>query len=324
MKYQNIKSFAQHLPKGGQRVYLVQIASDQERLDLFDTIIDQAIPKDHSLSRFSSDTELREVFDALASPSLFGGDAVVVLDGCEAFKKKEVELLTQFIENNIPSGYLLLGSRGKTPLSKVVEKLGLLLDMSEEKPWEKEKRFGLSLSEIAQKEGKRLSPDAIPLLIELGGTDISMLSKEVEKLICYVGDHPTIERSDVFRLCGSNVTETPWQTAEEIVWEGRASFDAATFPALIFGLRSQLQLGLKITSLIEEGVLIGEWAPYFPKIWPKTLEKRKEQAARKGSSYFKQGLELLFKIESMSRMGGVQMEALFDLFRTTLGTYAKR
>lgn len=327
MRYQNIKAFERHLSENSScekcRVYLVQMSDDKERLNLLNEIICKSIPKNHSLEKFSSSDELREIFDALISPSLFGGQVVVALDECEAFKKKDVETVSEFIEKSSLSGYLLLGSRGKTPLSKVVEKIGLVLDMSEEKPWDKEKRLAETLGEMAKMEGKRLSPEAIPLLIEWLGTDIATLSQEVQKLVCYVGDKLIIERSDVFCICGSNVSKTPWQAAEEIVWEGEASFDPTTFSALIFALRSQLQIGLKITTLLKDGIPSAQWAPYFPKIWPRTLEKRKEQAARKGSAYFKQGLEMLFKVESMSRQGSVDTEALFDLFRTTLKTACK-
>lgn len=319
MKYQNLKLFEKNLFSHDTcRVYLVQMSSDQERSATLQKIVESALPSTHSLERFSKDVECRELFDAMLSPSLFGGDGVVLLDECEALKKKEVEKLTEFLEKGFLAGYLLLGARGKTPLSKVVEKIGLVLDMTEEKPWDRDKRLTETLAEMAKNEGKWLSPDAIPLLLECAGPDISLLTQEVQKLICYVGDRPTIERSDIFRICGANTLDTPWQIAEEIIWEGKGTFDASGFHGLIFSLRSQLQLGLKITSLLDAGIPGSEWAPYFPKIWPRTLEKRKEQAARKGTKYFKQGLEMLYKIESFSRTGSMSVEALFDLFRTTL------
>lgn len=327
MKYQNVKSFEKHLSSASPdhlcRVYLVAIADNHERSQVLQSLVQKTLPPDCSLQRFSPDLECHELFDALQSPSLFGGDAVVLLDECEELKKKDVEKLSGFLEKNALCGYLFLGSKGKTPLSKIVEKVGVVLDMTEEKPWDKEKRLAESLSEIAKKEGKRLSPDAIPLLFERLGMDISLLTQEIFKLSCYVGDRLTIERSDIFRISSTTSSHTLWQMAEEIVWEGRGSFDASMFPGIIFSLRPQLQLGLKITTLLEDGIPLQEWTPYFPKMWPRTLEKRKEQAVRKGASYFKNGLEMLFKIESLSRTGSVQPEALFDLFRTSLDSYAK-
>lgn len=327
MKYQNVKSFEKHLlsayPDHLCRVYLIALADDCERSQVLQLLAQKVLPQDGMPQRFSPDCECRDLFDALQSPSLFGGDAVVLLDGCEALKKKDCEKISEFLEKSPLCGYLLLGSRGKTPLAKIVEKMGVTLDMSEEKPWDKEKRLTETVSDIAKKEGKRLSPDAIPLLFERLGMDIAMLTQEIFKLACYVGDRLTIERSDIFQMCAPTSNSTLWQMAEEIIWEGGGSFDPSIFPGIIFSLRPQLQLGLKITTLLEEGVPPQEWTAYFPKMWPRTLEKRKEQAERKGSFYFKNGLDMLFKIESLSRTSSIQPEALFDLFRTTLDSYAK-
>ncbi len=324
MKYQNVPSFEKHLASASPdhlcRVYLIAMADDYERSLVLQSLVKRTLAPDCSLQKFSPDLDCRELFDALQSPSLFGGEAVVLFDECEALKKKEAEQIAAFLEKTTLYGYLLLGSRGKTPLSKVVEKIGVVLDMSEEKPWDKEKRISEALAAIAMSQGKRLASDAIPLLLERLGTDISLLTQEVHKLICYVGDRPTIERSDIFRISSTGGSYTLWQVAEEIVWEGGGSFDPSMFPGIIFSLRPQLQIGLKITTLMEEGVPFSEWTPYFPKMWPRTLEKRKNQAAQKGSLFFKKGLETLFKIESLSRTGISQTEALFDLFRTTLNS----
>lgn len=322
MKYQHIQAFEQALSPS-IRIYLVQIPSDQERADVLQTMIRKIAKENPTLERFSGgDVDCRALFDALVSPPLFGGEALVVVDECEALKKATQEKIGEFLEKNSIAGYLILSSKGKTPLAKVVEKLGAILDMSEEKPWEKEKRVALTLSDMAKKEGKWLSSEAGNLLIEKVGSDLALLSQELRKLICFVGMRPNIERSDIFRLCSNHTNETPWSLAEEIIWEGKGTFEPSLFVPLIFALRAQLQLGKKILSLMEEKVPSSEWSPYFPKVWPKTLEKRREQAMKRGSVYFDKGLEMLFKIESLSRASS-DPSALFDLFRAHLVSYVR-
>lgn len=299
-------------------MYLVIINGVQERAEVFQKLN----RKEHSLEKFSPDVEMHTLFDALLSPSLFGGETVVMLDECDLLNKKDAEKLAEFLEKNEPVGTLLLGAKGKTPLVKVVEKVGSVLDMSAEKPWERDKRLFDAMIHLAKEQGKWLSGDAADLLIEKIGADFSFLSQEIHKLICFVGDRPNIERSDVFRISATNSLETPWKTAEEIVWEGGgAKFDASGFFGLIFSLRAQLQMGAKITSLIESGVPSNEWNAHFPKVWPKTLEKRKSQAMTRGSLYFQKGLETLLKVEMLSRTGS-SSQGLFDLFRSSL--HAKR
>lgn len=328
MKYQNLKSFEKHLESASPdhlcRVYLIAIPDDFERGKILDLLAKRLSPSGSSVQRVSPEGELCELFDALQSPSLFESESVVLLDSCEALKKNTAETLSQFLEKTACCGYLLLGAKGKTPLAKIAEKVGVVLDFSEEKPWEKEKRICEALIEMARKEKKRLSADAPALLFERLGMDMALLTQEVFKLICYVGDRPTIERSDVFQISASSLTPNLWQMAEEIVWEGKGAFDASTFPAILFSLRSQLQVGLKMAVLMEQGIPSHEWTPFFSKMWPKTLEKRKEQTSKKGALYFKKGLETLLKIESLSRSGSAKAESLFDLFRTSLKTYEKR
>lgn len=318
MKYQNLPSFEKHLtasaPHHFAHVYLVIMSDDEERSSVLHSLSSRLLSADSPLEKFSSDCEMRSVLDALQSPSLFGGDPVVVLDGCESVKKKETDVLLNFLEQVVFSGYLLLGSRGKTAFSKGIEKIGVVLDTSEEKPWDKEKRLAQYVIGRAKEAGKWLSSDAAALLLERLGQDVALLSHEVDKLICYVGDRSTIERSDIFRISSTHLSLTFWEMAEEIVWEGKKVFDEAAFPALIYSLRSQLQIGLKMTVLLEEKVPLQEWSVYFPKMWKSTLEKRKEQSAKKGSLFFRKALDLLFKIESLSRAGSHQTGAFLDLF----------
>ena len=178
--------------------------------------------------------------------------------------------------------------------------------------------------ERAKRLGKRLSSDAAPLLFERLGFDAALLDSELDKLVCYVGERPTIERADIFRISAESRAQTVWQSAEEIVWEGGSSVDPSSFFGLIPAIRSQLQIGLKISSLSEGGVPPEEWLSHLPKMWPRALDKRREQASKKGSSYFRRGLDLLFKIELLSRTGSSQEEAMLDFFRTSLGGYGRR
>ncbi len=329
MRYQNIKSFQKHLasaaPRHLSRVYLILIADDFERSKALDSILSYLLTPDSSLSRFQgSDLVLRDLFDALQSPPLLGGEPIVVLDEADKLPKKNVQILSESIGSlasmsSGASGYLLIGSRGKTALASVIEKEGVVLDLADEKPWDKEKRLSEQLAERAKNAGKRLDPGAVALLFERLDKDSALLESEIDKLICYSGDRGSIGREDVLAISAASRTSSLWQTAEEMIWDGEgSSLDANSFHACIPTIRSQLQLGLSLATLIEEKYPPGQWSSYLPKLWPKTLEKRSAQAAKLGSRYFRNGLEKLFEIEQLSRSGSNQYAALFDLFRVHL------
>jgi DNA polymerase-3 subunit delta len=325
MRYQNLKSFQKHLssaaPHNLCRVYLVAIPDDFERAKGIDAILSYLLTPDSPAARFTgTDLVLRDLLDALQSPSLLGGDPIVILDEIEKMPKKQAQTLADFLESASLGGYLLLGARAKSPLAPTVERLGVIFDLLDEKPWDKEKRMMEQLSERAKNAGKRLNPDVVSFLFERLEKDAALLESEIDKLICYVGERASIEREDVLRICSANRTHTLWQMAEEVIWEGGSlsSIDSASFHAVIPVLRSQLQLGLKITALIECKLPAEEWGVHLPKLWPKVLEKRSSQAARLGSAYFRKGLDRLFEIELLSRSGSTQYAALLDLLRTHL------
>lgn len=322
MKYQNLKSFQKHLssaaPHNLCRVYLVAIGDDFERNSVLNSILGLIQTPDSFPSRFSGENfVLREFLDALYSPSLLGGEPIIILDEFEKVGKKELQPL---LDQPLPPVYLLLGSRSKTPYAAAIEKLGVILDLTEEKPWDKEKRISEELATVAKNAGKRFTPEALQLLLDRTEKDLALYLSEVEKLICFVGEKEIIEREDVLRISVVSRSHTLWQTAEEVIWEGKPfpPIDSVSFHGLVPLLRSQLQIGLKIAALIEMQCPADEWGKHLPKMWPKALEKRSPVAARLGSPFFKRGLQKLLEIELLSRTQSTQYPALLDLFRSQL------
>ncbi len=265
-----------------------------------------------------SEVSFSTLSDTFLSPSLFGGEPFLIVDEAEKMEKKDLGSLADLV-SRIQYGYLICGVRAKSGLTVAFEKSGMVLDLLDEKPWEKERRLTEQMAIRVSRFSKRLGSDAMALLFERLGVNGALLDQEIDKLVCYVGERPTIERSDIFRVSAASRTYTLWQIAEEIVWkEGGAPIDSASFHGLIPAIRSQLQLGLKLVELSAAHTPRDQWSIYLPKIWPKTLEKRSVKAVQFGRSYFQRGLAVLFAIELLSRSGSTSEEALLDFFRVSL------
>lgn len=317
MRYQNLKSFQKHLksaaPHNLCRFYLVAMADDFERAKALNEVLGYFQPEPTRLNCDKS--ALADCMNAMQSMSLFG-ESMVVIDGIEKLSKKEIQTFTDSLGS--ASGFVLIGSRSKlSSLFALVEKEGVILDLLDEKPWDKEKRLAEILIERATLSGKRLLPDAAHLLFERLSLDPALLESEIDKLICYVGDLPTITKEDISSISALSQSSTLWSQAEEMVWEGAEILpvDSTSFHGLIPALRSQLHIGLSLATLIEEKKPSEEWSRYLPKLWPKTLEKRSSQAARLGASYFRKKLEKLFEIELLSRSNSTQYTALLTSFQ---------
>ena len=94
---------------------------------------------------------------------------------------------------------------------KKLEKTGIILDIPEEKTWEKEKSMQAWIIDYAAKSGKKVDSTTALQLIKLVGTDTATLHQELEKLICFVGDAPTISAQDAAKLCAATPLDTIWQ-----------------------------------------------------------------------------------------------------------------
>lgn len=312
MKYQTILHFQKHLQaEPRSRFYLVLVADDFERHRLFEAILSR-LPAPIRLN--GEETDLKTCLDSMQAMSLFG-DAATLIDAVEKMGKKEQQQLGEQLKH--ASGFVLLGARSKTAVSAVVEKEGIVLDLLEEKPWDRDKRL---VEQIKLQAKNRLSSDVAMLLLERLGSDPALIASEVDKLLCYVGDREIITAEDVLRMSPVSRQLTFWQIAENVVWEAGTfgAIDVNAFHGLFPALRAQLHMGMTLATLIEEKRPVEEWSRYLPKVWPKMLEKRSAQAARLGTSFFQKGLELLFEMEVASRTYSTHYQALMDRFRVEL------
>jgi len=297
----------------------VAVADDYERNQLIDQVLAVFNSPDRVV-RINT-FEFTTVREALETASLFGGETIVVLDEADKLLKADVTKLQTLFP--VTFGHLIVGAKGKSPLLGVMEHV---FDLLEEKPWDKEKRLHELVHTKLRSANVSISADATHLFFDRLDKDASVLENELDKLLCYIGDKKHIDADDVLAITSSTHTATTWHLAEEIVWEKKLSeaVDETNFHMVTAAVRSQLQLGLKIASLLERNAPQGEWSEALPRVFAKTLEKRTAQAARFGSRYFSRGLIALFDMELRSRTGSSEFEGLFDWFRSSLSSYAPR
>lgn len=322
MRYTNLLGFEKHLASSAPhqlcRVYSIHSADDFERRQAINAVLHYVLSPTGLTDRFfGNDATASAVMEALDRPALFSPHNVVIVDEAE---KKLLEDLSLHFKEPRSFGYLIIGSKYKLS-NRLIETHGVVLDLMDEKPWDKEKRWTEQLHEKARAAGKRLAPDAALWMIERLERDAALLASEMDKLLCYCANKTTIERADVELICSASRTHTLWQIADDLVWAKifRANAtdmrDASFFYGLVASLRQQLMLGIKMHDLSHRNVPFSEWPSNFPKMWPKTLEKKSQIAKRYGFAYFRSGLDRLFDIELLAKNSAVPLDALFDLFR---------
>jgi DNA polymerase III delta subunit len=320
VRYFNRAAFLNQIKNGKSagaacRTYWVAVSHDYERAQIVDEILHLVGPGRGNIQKWT-ELDLLSLGSYLQTPNLFGDEPVALLENAETIPKSDSPRLEKLFPREF--GYLICSAKSKCAVSSVVENVGVVLDLLTEKPWEREKRMQQTLENLVHTAGKTIAPNAISSLMEGQDLEEGILAREVEKLICYSGDLGHITAADVAAICTPNRSFAVWQTAEKVVWEKKGSLDEEHFHALLPALRSQLQLGLKIATLLAENAPQEEWSSLFPKVFPKTLEKRTRDASPLGVRYFARGIEALFDIELKSRTGSGHLGALLDFFQCTL------
>lgn len=291
------------------------MSHDYERGQVVESVLERIDPTKAGVQKWN-DLDLVQISSHLQTATLFGDEPVAIIENAESITKSDGIDLEKLFPKDF--GYLIFSAKSKCAFSSAVETAGVVLDLLTEKPWEKEKRIQQTLEQVVAIAGKTMASNAWETLFEGQDVEEGILEREIEKLLCYTGDRRHISVEDVETICKPNKTYAIWQTAEQVIWEGQGFLEEAHFHVLVPALRSQLQLGLKITTLISENATREEWAAALPRVFPKTLEKRTRDAGRLGVRYFKRGLETLFEIELKSRSGAQNLKALLDFFHCTL------
>lgn len=326
MKYPNAAAFRKHLRSAAPdhlcNLYLIGVCSEYERRFWMKQVMGYMAPglslepiscKDHSFS---------ELVNQVLSPSLFSIKAPICLDHVDILKKNEIEL---FLKALGPRA--VLGASKATPIAAHIQREGVTLELFAEKPWEKEQRIFEEIDFQIHSSGKRISKDVLKSLIFRTDKELATLEKEIEKLICYVGERIDITIDDLHQIVPITAEQSAWSMVEEQLWDGKISYtvqarniDATFFFGWLSLARSQLSLGLKLASLLEKKIPAHELRTYFPGVWPKTLEKKQKIANLKGAAFFKKGLETLFQIEVMAKDNVNSYSALIEFFQSKIHT----
>ena len=298
MKFTDLKAFNEHLKeslsKGLSPVFHLIVPSDDERMEIANHLVNFILKMKPNLRLIKTeDPEIAQ--NELNCYSLLGDYPLIYLD--------KIKKTFTF---SVPDGaYVILG------MSKSIAKLpeGVTLDLSKEKPWDKDKRIKQQVIVKAQKSGKQLEHGALEYLFAAIGPDLALLSRELEKLICYVGDRQTIDLAAAQTLVAPSKEQSTWQIAEQLVWERRLPRKIAStdFPVLVGSIRYQLEVGEALHTLSAD-----QFQERYPKLRPRTLDKYR--GYRLPRNYFRKGLLALYKAERLFKDGVSNGGLCLDLF----------
>jgi DNA polymerase-3 subunit delta len=187
-----------------------------------------------SLSTFTGrDVQLRDVLDALATVSLFGGGPrLVIVDDADGFVSDHRRELEDYVARPARDAVLVLEVKtwpSNTKLAKAVAAAGLAIECAS--PKERQLKAWL-IQHATTAHGVRLDAAAADALCELVPPELGILVQEVGKLALMVGDDRVIEVELVQKNVGGWRARTTWEMIDAVA-DGRAADALAQLDRLI-------------------------------------------------------------------------------------------
>jgi DNA polymerase-3 subunit delta len=319
LRYTQLKAFEKHLdaslPAHFSGLYCLIGKDPKERyfaLDVLKKKMRQHFP-DLDSKTYEADSQGEQDFlRDLANRSLFAKKQLLHLGNCEKLSKALGASLEKILSQThafiVLTGETL--SRNST-FYKELEKRGVILDLVEEKPWERERALAEWLAMRAAKSNQTIAPDAMSLLTSGASGSFALLASEWDKLQNYADGRKIITLADVKAVCILTPQDNTWQLGEALLQRDAASAQKAAHRSLSQGhalfsilrqLRHQFMTALHVLSFCEAGEQ-EKIASKYPYLKGGFLEKQLSAAQRYGKESLAQAIAVIDAAEFKAKDG---------------------
>ncbi|HAV43534.1 TPA: DNA polymerase III subunit delta [bacterium] len=166
---------------------------------------------------------------------------IVVVKRIDQLPKKEVKDLAAYLYQGVPSSTCLIfcseNLPKNDPLYKIISKVGKVVNFWP--PFDEDLPSFIILQ--AKKMNKEMEIGAAKALIEIKGKNLDELLKEIEKVVLYVGESPSITLEDALVVGSGESPQSIFDLLEAIV-EGKTSVALFRLNSLIFGGEPPLKI----------------------------------------------------------------------------------
>ena len=317
MRYDNLGSFQRHVENTLKDHFLpvYLIISPDRNLSCWVMEWMKKFFKGFALSRSVDDL----------APSLFATDTLVMLESEELPPE-----LPKFLESQ-PKGILLLLSLPKleasNPLYKKVEKVGVILQLSVLKPWEKETFFTDYLMRRASYEKILLALDAAKAIAARSNGDPFAVDSHYEKLSLWKWDEKKIHLQDVNSLVPQSMEETLFRFTDALFLKktgsafeiGEKLVEQGTSPlAILKTFRTQCVLLYQLKNHLNGSIQLDEITSKHPYLKGNILEQKLTQARMHSLAAFQASLLKADELERFYKSSSTSDELFIDLAVSSL------
>ena len=232
---------------------------------------------------FDSDVEVSELLGALQTPSLLGGNRLVVVHNAESLVKEQAEAIATYAEAPSSSAVLALVAAGKTKVDAVVKKHGAVIGLDTPKG----RRLATWIREQARVHRLTVDDKAAWALIDTVGGELRDLDGALSQLSTSQGDKAKIGAADVKRAFPRLADERIYAFTDAVgdrriapaMTALRRLLEQGDEPLVLFGsLAAHIRRLLRVRPYVEQGTRAVAEVAGLP-------EWRAERLARQARTY---------------------------------------
>ena len=313
MKFSNWQAFDKHvvsLQRNGLPPVICLLSKDEFELkEAFSSLLVRlskilGVEKKNLPLKQVTGSNLRDEFGSM---SLFSPFSLLYLPSSEELKADDLDPVEEYLCTAQAGSLLLItGTSLTSALCKKIEAGGLLCEVADAKPWEKQGKVQDWVMASIAKEGKTIQREAAFLLAKEFTDDRFTLKEELHKLVTYTQEKKEITLADVQAICTLSNKSVLWQLSEVILQRNKPQAiqilhglpDGDLHPLQILRyLRNQVRNALEISALHDEKVPPDEIMKRFPTMKGKTFDKNYELATGYGTRGLTKALLAIDKLE---------------------------
>ena len=313
-------------------IYMIISTDAFDRSDIIKNIV-QITKKDNTTTIKTLKSDALTTIDLcnnLESYSLFGDKSIIILKDAEELKESAIEVLKKYFLNPNPAVQLIISAskiNRATNFYKKAAEHAIVIDLPEVKPWEKANVLTNWLIAYAAKNNKKIAKAACQHLVTHVSNDKSVLYNEMEKLFCYTGEKPSIEKEDVIAVCLKTNLDTIFELCDAILLRNtskaltivKSMLNNEVFPlAIIAQIRRQLQTGFHVCSMVKTNQL-NNISKIYSYMRGYILEKNIKMSTNYGYENFKKALIMVNDCETDIKNSSADANLLIEKLIIKLG-----
>ncbi len=172
-------------------------------------------------SYFEGNVELDELLSVLETLPFLAEGRLVILEDSGFCRHSAPERLCSYLPRMPKSSHLMLIEKEvdkRNRLYKLLDQGGLCCEMAEQD----ERALSAWAARILKKEGKRIRPAAMALLLERTGKSMEHILTELQKLSAYLGERELVEEEDLDAILSQNAEDRVFEMLSELGRGNRA------------------------------------------------------------------------------------------------------